>query len=331
VSIYEKAVFGSLCDNIEAVFEVCHSWHDHLWACLNAYTLVQLEQALNVDSFGKESFANTNPDHYSSEARTLLRFPHVDAALDFLDSSTKDPLQSDLRNKYHLIQNYIIRNNISQLFATIASWIPDRASSTPLYVSTTWLLGSSTIKQQARMGKGVGGFTLLLDACMDWCRSAACSPQLIRFAVHLFVYYRDSANRSQDISQQDAITIIQAYICYLIETNKYNVCNALCCVLRLAGSPHDSCLYVCVCALLAQYEFVALYTSLLPDLELQQSTFAQFLANKHKTSSNTKIQETIDQRLWLTASDAGLDMQRITELTVQLIAHVCLCVRTEML
>jgi len=82
VSSYEKAIYGALSDNLEAVFEVCASWHDHLWACLNGATQARLEQVLAVESFGKEAPRSmVNAPLAPDTSRLLLRFPTVDAAL----------------------------------------------------------------------------------------------------------------------------------------------------------------------------------------------------------------------------------------------------------
>jgi len=51
--------------------------------------------------------------------------------VDLLDATSKDPLRSDLNKKIHIIQGLIIRNKIPELFAKIASWIPDPSSNSP--------------------------------------------------------------------------------------------------------------------------------------------------------------------------------------------------------
>ena len=51
--------------------------------------------------------------------------------VDLLDATSKDPLRSDLNKKIHIIQGLIILNKIPELFAKIASWIPDPSSNSP--------------------------------------------------------------------------------------------------------------------------------------------------------------------------------------------------------
>jgi len=48
-----------------------------------------------------------------------------------------------------------------------------------------------------------------------------CSPQLLRFAVHLLVFYRGL--HRYDIDPQHMTTIVTAYIRYQIDTQKFNV------------------------------------------------------------------------------------------------------------
>jgi len=86
---YEKAIYGSLCGNLEALHEVCLSWEDALWGMVSASRIARIEKRLRV--LPENIFKNVD---YAPHLR--LHDVNKGKSIDLLR------IESYLLNNYHL-------------------------------------------------------------------------------------------------------------------------------------------------------------------------------------------------------------------------------------
>ncbi|CAL1282614.1 unnamed protein product [Larinioides sclopetarius] len=116
VPIYEQAVYGSLCGNLKAVLPVCKEWSDYLWAYVRT----------SLDKIIEQEIRNLTQQDRSLED---LPVEYWDKVLDLeeifqeLSASNSQEVRSDSKSPYHVLQKYIILDDIGGLIEEMYSWL----------------------------------------------------------------------------------------------------------------------------------------------------------------------------------------------------------------
>ncbi|XP_055951945.1 nuclear pore complex protein Nup107-like [Argiope bruennichi] len=116
VPIHEQAVYGTLCGNLKAVLPVCKAWTDYLWAYVRT----------SLDKLIEQEIRNLTQQDRSLED---LPVEYWDKVLDLeeifqeLTASNSEEVRSGSKIPYHVIQKYIIIDDIGGLIEEMYSWL----------------------------------------------------------------------------------------------------------------------------------------------------------------------------------------------------------------
>ncbi|KAF8770653.1 Nuclear pore complex protein Nup107 like protein [Argiope bruennichi] len=116
VPIHEQAVYGTLCGNLKAVLPVCKAWTDYLWAYVRT----------SLDKLIEQEIRNLTQQDRSLED---LPVEYWDKVLDLeeifqeLTASNSEEVRSGSKIPYHIIQKYIIIDDIGGLIEEMYSWL----------------------------------------------------------------------------------------------------------------------------------------------------------------------------------------------------------------
>ncbi|GFS99260.1 nuclear pore complex protein Nup107 [Nephila pilipes] len=116
IQIHEQALYGSLCGNLKAVLSVCKTWSDYLWA----YTRTSLDKLIEQEI-----------RNLTQQDRTVVDLPvdYWDKVLDLeeifqeLAASNSNEVRSESKKHHHIIQKYVILDDIGGLIEEMYSWL----------------------------------------------------------------------------------------------------------------------------------------------------------------------------------------------------------------
>lgn len=180
-SIYEKAVFGLLSGNVNAVLPLCTKWEDKLWAYLRTSVDAQIEFELRETTLQKQHaarrsgvIANTTryctelPPEYWENLRTKSEiFKEVESK-----NKTEEVFVSE--KCFFEVIKYVILNDLDVAFEVMIDWIRNRPSSDEINYS------------------------------------------LLRFFVHFVLFFKEIDLINTRTRENLSVTILESYIDYLI-------------------------------------------------------------------------------------------------------------------
>ncbi|XP_045609120.1 nuclear pore complex protein Nup107 [Procambarus clarkii] len=114
---YERAVYGALCGHIQSMLSVCHEWNDILWA----YTRTM------VDQWVEEQLRCANT-HLRPLHPLPKDFPEEKFSMKgMFEAVERHPEAQKQRNKnpYHLLQKYLILDDVETLLQEAHVWLND--------------------------------------------------------------------------------------------------------------------------------------------------------------------------------------------------------------
>ncbi|XP_066943854.1 nuclear pore complex protein Nup107 [Macrobrachium rosenbergii] len=118
--VYERAVYGSLCGNLQSVLAVCNEWQDVLWAYARTMVDQWAEEQLRATITHLRSL-HPLPKDYPEEKLTLETiFDAVERRPEVIKQQSKNP--------YHTLQKYIILDDIEALLKEAHHWLSDGIS-----------------------------------------------------------------------------------------------------------------------------------------------------------------------------------------------------------
>lgn len=138
-NLYERATYGSLCQDLDSTLEGCRSWHDHLWA----YLKVVVESAVDWELQSLQLNSLTRNPHivfqYPQTPITLFSTPAREArardVFDMLRKSSDIEISQGSREKFNIVQEDLVRANededmfeggtdpFAKLFTKICDWL----------------------------------------------------------------------------------------------------------------------------------------------------------------------------------------------------------------
>ncbi|XP_071946687.1 nuclear pore complex protein Nup107-like [Antedon mediterranea] len=115
---YERAIAAVFSGNLKEVLPVCRSWDDCLWAYFRVLVDQQVEQEIreNVQP-GRES--QPLPDNYFDKLLTTNKI------FQDLQAFPSEDIEMQSKQKYHLIQKYLILGEIDALVEEMGEWLLD--------------------------------------------------------------------------------------------------------------------------------------------------------------------------------------------------------------
>lgn len=112
---YERAIYGALCGHLDAVLNVCKAWEDVLWA----YTKTLVDQWVEEQLRGATTHLRTL-QHLPRE------YPEEKLTMEYVLSSVQaHPNIKHKNNPYHIIQKYIILDDVEGLMKEAHTWLQD--------------------------------------------------------------------------------------------------------------------------------------------------------------------------------------------------------------
>ncbi|KAG5892251.1 hypothetical protein JTB14_014621 [Gonioctena quinquepunctata] len=123
LSLYERAAVASFCGYLHALLPVCNSWEDSLWATMKTLVDVRVESEIR-DCVVRSSDYLALPDEYWAQRMSL------NEVFSNLESSKSPKIREEARRPDHIIQKYIILDEIPVLLGKFEEWLEKEDIST---------------------------------------------------------------------------------------------------------------------------------------------------------------------------------------------------------
>ncbi|XP_060066692.1 nuclear pore complex protein Nup107-like [Ylistrum balloti] len=122
---FEKAIYGVLSGNLQAVLPVCRDWLDYLWAHYKVLVDVRMEQELRTQKLSGRQLVSMPSEFWdqSSDAESVFR------RLEAYENISKEGLRW-----YHVIQKWIILGDTEKLIEVMAGWVRDEQLKIPQHL-----------------------------------------------------------------------------------------------------------------------------------------------------------------------------------------------------
>ncbi|KAK7083378.1 hypothetical protein SK128_011021, partial [Halocaridina rubra] len=115
--IYERAIYGAFCGHLQSLLSICHEWQDVLWAYTRTMVDQWAEEQLRATSTHLRSL-HPLPKDYPEEKLTL------EGVFDAVER--RPVIQKHLgKNPYHILQKYIILDDVEGLLQETHLWLND--------------------------------------------------------------------------------------------------------------------------------------------------------------------------------------------------------------
>ncbi|KAG1682091.1 Nuclear pore complex protein Nup107 [Nymphon striatum] len=105
LSIHERAIYAAYSGNLKLLLQACVSWEDYLWGYLRVMVDQRVEQELRDNSQNEEKI-DALPEAYFAKSLT------VEQVFKEMEASSNDFVKDESQNVYHIIQKFIVLDNI---------------------------------------------------------------------------------------------------------------------------------------------------------------------------------------------------------------------------
>ncbi|KAF7269580.1 nuclear pore complex protein Nup107 [Rhynchophorus ferrugineus] len=116
ISLYERASVGVFCGHINSVLPVCNSWEDCLWAYMKSMVDIRVESEIR-DCCTKNNKYLPLPDEYWLQRMSL------NDVFANMESSKNRNVREQSKEPEHIIQKYIILDEIPSLLKELEEWV----------------------------------------------------------------------------------------------------------------------------------------------------------------------------------------------------------------
>nr|XP_023016171.1 nuclear pore complex protein Nup107 [Leptinotarsa decemlineata] len=123
LNLYERAAVATFCGYLNGLLPVCQSWEDSLWAYMKTLVDVRVESEVR-DCVIRNSKYLDLPDEYWSQRMSL------NDVFSSLEASKNATVRNEAKRPDHIIQKYIILDEIPVLLGKIEEWIEKEDLST---------------------------------------------------------------------------------------------------------------------------------------------------------------------------------------------------------
>lgn len=123
-SLYERAVYGALSGNVQAVLPACTSWEDQLWARMRVLVDVCVEQELRTATQQARSLEPLPSGYPSNRGSFEAVFRDLQAATGASDQRILDIT--------HILQRYVVLNDPVSMVEEMHEWATSQPTEPPL-------------------------------------------------------------------------------------------------------------------------------------------------------------------------------------------------------
>lgn len=117
-NLYDRAISGVLCGNLEAILPACTSWDDWLWACFKVMLDIYIEGEIRTTPHTRRVDELTDmPSAY------WVQNLQSDSIFSDLQSCHLEDVKKYANSQFGLIQNHLITGNIEELINTMHGWV----------------------------------------------------------------------------------------------------------------------------------------------------------------------------------------------------------------
>lgn len=122
---FEKAIYGVLSGNLQAVLPVCQNWLDYLWAHYKVLVDVRTEQEIRTKKLSGRKLIGMPSEYWdqSSDAESVFR------RLEAYENISKEGLQW-----FHVLQKWIILGDTEKLIEVMAGWVREEHLKVPQHL-----------------------------------------------------------------------------------------------------------------------------------------------------------------------------------------------------
>lgn len=114
IGMFYRAIYASFCGNVQVLLQIASSWQDALWAYMK--TILEIEVESEMRATMAKIYTNMPKEYWKNEITLEDAFKELHAS--------KNPIICAQSNKPdHLIQKYIILNQISKLMEEVEGMI----------------------------------------------------------------------------------------------------------------------------------------------------------------------------------------------------------------
>jgi nuclear pore complex protein Nup107 len=115
---FKKATHAALSGNVKKVLPVCRSWYDYVWAYFKTLVDVEVEKVLHRRPApdGRE-WVELPPEYWANVLCPHQIFKEV-------ESSPSVAIHSQSQSHFHLVQKYIILDDMNGLLEQMVKWLP---------------------------------------------------------------------------------------------------------------------------------------------------------------------------------------------------------------
>ncbi|XP_056635270.1 nuclear pore complex protein Nup107 [Diorhabda sublineata] len=119
LSLYERAAIATFCGYLSSILTVCNTWEDCLWAHMKTMVDIRVESEIR-DCVQRNNDYLSLPDEYWNQRMSLNEI------FSNLESSKNARVREESRKPEHIIQKYIILDEIPTLLLKFEEWIEEQ-------------------------------------------------------------------------------------------------------------------------------------------------------------------------------------------------------------
>ncbi|KAH3697745.1 hypothetical protein DPMN_085255, partial [Dreissena polymorpha] len=106
VNVYEKAIYSALSGNLRGMLPVCKSWVDYVWAYFRVLVDMRVEEEIRLKTTIGRGLESLPGQYYEKNLNARVVFREIEA---------NETMQKEANALYHVIQKYIILEDITGL------------------------------------------------------------------------------------------------------------------------------------------------------------------------------------------------------------------------
>ncbi|KAL3223958.1 hypothetical protein MRX96_027030 [Rhipicephalus microplus] len=157
-SLYERAVYGALSGNVQAMLPACTTWEDQLWARMRALVDVCVEQELRTATQQARSLEPLPPGYPSDRGTFEAVFRDLQAAVGVSDTRDQEIM--------HILQRCVVLDDAVSMVEEMHDWATAQAMEPPLQ-TMRFLAHMVLLLRQVGCETGTGACSALLRTYVD--------------------------------------------------------------------------------------------------------------------------------------------------------------------
>uniref|UniRef100_L7M2T4 Nuclear pore complex protein n=1 Tax=Rhipicephalus pulchellus TaxID=72859 RepID=L7M2T4_RHIPC len=157
-SLYERAVYGALSGNVQAMLPACTTWEDQLWARMRALVDVCVEQELRTATQQARSLEPLPPGYPSDRGTFEAVFRDLQAAVGASDTRDQEIM--------HILQRCVVLDDAVSMVEEMHDWATAQAMEPPLQ-TMRFLAHMILLLRQIGCETGTGACSALLRTYVD--------------------------------------------------------------------------------------------------------------------------------------------------------------------